>query len=103
LIPPPNETATSEALQRDAARKSLLGSIASLKEQQKAIREQRKANAKSLKNAQRRKTRLKRKARELSNDDLLQVLTMREEDEKEKRSGKATEDDEDGEDEDDED
>jgi hypothetical protein len=80
-----------------------MGCIADLKDQQKAIRDQRKANAKSLKNAQRRKTRLKRKARELSNDDLLQVLTMREEDEKEKKNGKVIDDDEDAEDEDDED
>jgi transcription initiation factor IIF auxiliary subunit len=94
---------TSEAALKDAARKSLMGCIADLKDQQKAIRDQRKANAKSLKNAQRRKTRLKRKARELSNDDLLQVLTMREEDEKEKKNGKVIDDDEDAEDEDDED
>ena len=43
------------------------------------MRDERKRLAKELKNAQRRKKRLKTKARQLSNDDLLAVLLMREE------------------------
>ena len=58
---------------------SLTGAIDSLKTEQHRVREERKRLAKELKNAQRRKRRLKGKARQLSNDDLLAVLLMREE------------------------
>ena len=59
--------------------KILLETISGLKEQQKQAREERKRLAKDLRNAQRRRRRLKAKARQLSNNDLLTVLTMRSE------------------------
>ena len=43
------------------------------------MREERKRHAKELKNAQRRKRRLKTKARQLTNEDLLAVLLLRQE------------------------
>lgn len=56
---------------------TLLEHIADLKNQQAAARAERKKLAKDLRNAQRRRRRLKAKARQLSNNDLLTVLTMR--------------------------
>ena len=56
---------------------SLTQQIEALKLQQKAARDARKVMAKSLKNAQKRKRRLQGRARQLSNDDLVAVLTMR--------------------------
>ena len=58
---------------------SLTTAIGSLKEEQQRLKDQKKRLAKELKNAQRRKRRLKGKARQLSNEDLLAVLLMREE------------------------
>ena len=55
----------------------LLAHIASLRAQQELAREERLKLAKELKNATRRKRRLQRKARQLSNAELLQVLEMR--------------------------
>lgn len=48
-----------------------------LKAEQARLRADRKRVAKELKNASKRKSRLKRKARMLSNEDLLTVLLMR--------------------------
>ena len=56
---------------------SLTKQIEELKAQQKTLRENRKRVASALKNSQKRKRRLVTKARMLSNDDLVQVLTMR--------------------------
>ena len=53
--------------------------IDSLKDEQKAARDARKILNNNLKNALRRKRRLQKKARQLSNEDLVAVLTMREE------------------------
>ena len=53
--------------------------IDTLKNEQKAARDARKVLNKTLKNALRRKRRLQKKARQLSNEDLVAVLTMREE------------------------
>ena len=61
------------------AKASLMQQIDSLKDEQKAARDARKTLNKNLKNALRRKRRLQKKARQLSNEDLLAVLTMREE------------------------
>ena len=58
---------------------SLNGSIVALREEQTRMKDERKKLAKELKNAQRRKRRLKGRARQLSNEDLLAVLLMREE------------------------
>ena len=58
---------------------SVNASIANMRREQARVREERKRLAKEMRNAQRRKKRLKTKARQLSNDDLLAVLLMREE------------------------
>ena len=50
-----------------------------MKAEQLHMRAERKRAAKELKNAQRRKRRLKGKARQLSNEDLLAVLLLRQE------------------------
>ena len=57
--------------------KSLADSILALREEQLRVRADRKRVAKELKNAQRRKRRLKEKARQLTNTDLVEVLLMR--------------------------
>ena len=61
------------------AKASLMQQIDLLKDEQKAARDARKCLNKNLKNALRRKRRLQKKARQLSNEDLVAVLTMREE------------------------
>ena len=61
------------------AKASLMQQIDSLKDEQKAARDARKSLNKNLKNALRRKRRLQKKARQLSNEDLVAALTMREE------------------------
>ena len=58
---------------------SLNADIANMRREQARVRGERKRLAKEMRNAQRRKKRLKTKARQLSNDDLLAVLLMREE------------------------
>ena len=58
---------------------SLSEKIAEMKKVQLRMREERKRAAKELKNAQRKKRRLKSRARQLSNDDLLAVLMLRQE------------------------
>ena len=58
---------------------NLLAVIAQLRDEQKDARERRKKVNKELKHAQKRKRRLQGRARQLSNDDLLAVLMMREE------------------------
>ena len=55
----------------------LLQQIQKLKAEQKAARERRKVVNKELKNAERRKRRLKTRARQLTNDDLLEVMMLR--------------------------
>ena len=53
------------------------GKIKALKDQRKQMLEDNKLVAGALRNAQRQKMRLKRKAKNLSTDDLVEVLTMR--------------------------
>ena len=55
----------------------LLAEIALLKQQQKDLRDERKRVQKDLKNAERKRTRLRKKARQLSDSDLIAVLAMR--------------------------
>jgi len=55
----------------------ILGNIKLLKEQQLALKEQRRLVSKMLKNEEKRKSRLKKRARQLSDHDLLAVLKMR--------------------------
>ena len=56
---------------------SLATKIADMRAEQGRLRDVRKRQAAELKNLQRRKRRLKSKARQLSNEDLLAVLLMR--------------------------
>ena len=56
---------------------SLGRSIERLKEEQARLRADRKRVAKELRNASKRKSRLRKRARQLSNDDLVPVLLMR--------------------------
>ena len=77
--------------------KSLADSIMALREEQEKLRADRKRVQKDLKNAQRRKRRLKGRARQLSNNDLLEVLLMRQSekaDPSSQESGKLGDDDE---------
>ena len=53
--------------------------ITTVKNEQAKLRAERKRVAAELKNAQRRKRRLRTKARQLSNEDILAVLLMRQE------------------------
>ncbi len=55
----------------------ILGSIQALKEQQKKLRDERKLIAKQLKNEEKRRSRLRKKARQLSDQDLVALLKMR--------------------------
>ena len=55
----------------------LLNCISRLKEEQTTLRAERKKVAKALKNAEKRRSRLKKKARQLSDTDLVAVLHMR--------------------------
>jgi molecular chaperone GrpE (heat shock protein) len=57
--------------------KSLVKQIDDLKKQQAQARAERQKISRELRNAQRRKRRLKARARQLSNDDLVTVLLMR--------------------------
>ena len=54
-----------------------MNSIGRLKEEQAALRAEKKKVAKALKNAEKRRSRLKKKARQLSDGDLVAVLHMR--------------------------
>jgi hypothetical protein len=56
---------------------SLTEAIRKLKEEQKQLRDAKKTVSKTLKNAVRRKSRLQRRARQLSELDLIEVLRMR--------------------------
>jgi len=59
------------------AKTTLTESIRLLKEQQKKMKEEKTRIHKELKNAERRRRRLKKRARQLTDDDLLEVLKMR--------------------------
>ena len=55
----------------------LLAGIARLKEEQKAPRAERKRVAKELKNQEKKRSRLRTKAKQLTDEDLLQVIHLR--------------------------
>ena len=57
--------------------KSILTEIQELKEQQKRAREEKKKISKDLRNAEKRRQRLKKRAKQLSDQDLLAVMTLR--------------------------
>lgn len=64
----------------EAAKKAghdILGSIAELRQQQAGLRAQRKVVAKKLKNEEKRRTRLRKRARMLTDCDLVALLKMR--------------------------
>ena len=69
--------------------KSLADSILALREEQLRVRADRKRVQKELNNAQRRKRRLKDKARQLTNADLVEVLLMRQAEKAEPSSQEA--------------
>ena len=73
-----------ESLETSCARPGVLEDINRLLEEQKRVREEKKQLAKDLRNAQRRRRRLKHKARLLSQADLAQVLALRQEEESER-------------------
>ena len=71
------------AIARQVAAKSkddILGSIKRLRDQQNALRQERKLVAKNLRNEEKRRKRLRKKARMLSDGDLVALLKMRAED-----------------------
>ena len=72
-----------------SGKESLQASILRLKAEQSAARVQKQAIAKSLRNAQKRAARLKKRARMLSDGDLVEVLKMRDPSQKEVASGVA--------------
>ena len=56
---------------------TILPEIQRLKQEQKALQEQKKAIQKDLRNAERRRSRLKKRARQLSDEDLVAVFQLR--------------------------
>ena len=56
---------------------SILDDIASLRAQQKKLREDKKALSKNLRNAEKRRSRLKKRAKALTDADLLAVISLR--------------------------
>ena len=55
----------------------ILGNIRALKEEQKTLRDQRKVVSKQLRNEEKRRMRLRKRARQLSDVDLVAVFKMR--------------------------
>ena len=62
----------------DEGHESLTARIARLKDEQAAMRASKQTLAKDLRNATRRASRLKKRARQLTDNDLVEVLKMRE-------------------------
>ena len=56
---------------------SILSAISALKASQKRLREEKKALSRDLRNAERRRSRLKKRAKMLSDADLLAVISLR--------------------------
>lgn len=69
--------ADEAAAAADPKSEDLLGCIKALKEQQKQMRNDRKRIAKDLRNAEKRRVRLRKRARQLSDDDLVALIRMR--------------------------
>ena len=68
---------TTPLFQANKKEVDILGHIKALKEQQNQLRDQRKLVSKQLRNEEKRRTRLRKRARQLSDGDLLAVLKMR--------------------------
>ena len=77
VVEPIEVTDKSERAIGNAKAENLLEYIARLRKEKAAARDTKKLVAKNLKNAERRKARLKRKARQLNDEDLIAVLQMR--------------------------
>ena len=73
------EEGMSRCLPQSRAATSITQQIADLKVEQAAVRNARARVQKDLKNAQRRKRRLKARVRQLTNEDLVAVMIMRNE------------------------
>ena len=56
---------------------NILAEIQALKDEQKRVREARQKISKDLRNAEKRRQRLKKRAKQLSDSDLLAVMTLR--------------------------
>ena len=69
--------ATAGGASSNSPGSELLSGIARLKAEQKALRDERKRVSKELRNAEKKRQRLKRKAKELTDKDLLEVLELR--------------------------
>ena len=72
-----SNSAGGQSAESAVAREALASRIAKLQAEQQALNEQKKRTSKDLKNAERKRCRLKLKAKSLSHDDLLQLLQMR--------------------------
>ena len=70
-------TAASSSDQPADPGKSILDDITALKAQQKRLRDEKKALTRNLRNAERRRSRLKKRAKALSDADLLAVISLR--------------------------
>ena len=70
-------SSTTSWMQQHSNEDDLLDTIQRLKEQQKEQRLERKALTKSIRNATKRKGRLLKKAKELTNEDLIEVMRFR--------------------------
>ena len=71
------ESSTTRDAAGDSASSVILDNIARLKKEQAEIRAQRKRITQELKNAEKKRSRLKKKAKLLSDKDLLDVLHLR--------------------------
>ena len=72
LLPQPGAVFASAEKEID-----ILGNIKALKEQQKGLRDERKRVTKLLRNEEKRRQRLRKRARQLSDGDLVAMLNMR--------------------------
>ena len=70
-------TAASSSGQAVDPGQSILVAISTLKAQQKKLRDDKKALSRDLRNAERRRSRLKKRAKQLSDADLLAVISLR--------------------------
>lgn len=76
-----SDVAVNDAVEDRSSQRGedILPAIARLRQEQRRLREERKAVAKALKNAEKRRTRLKRRACKLTDEDLMTVMKMRSE------------------------
>ena len=80
----------ADVLEKAKKEIDILGHIKALKEQQKNLKDERKRVSKVLRNEEKRRMRLRKRARQLSDGDLVALLKMRSD---AKETGSATEED----------